>query len=506
MPYDIAKMYGADKLHAAGVTGKGITLAVVEDHSMQPGDWTNFVAQFGLGSYGGTFAQTHPIAIGGGFNRNNCVDPDAPGVQDDGETLLDAEWSTAMAPGAHIEVASCSDQFSHNFFGGVFVAATNLINSNVRPDIISASYGFGEGFTDSASKSAIDQMWAQADAEGISVFVSTGDSGSDPSFNGSVIEGVGLDASSLATSPSVTAVGGTDTADVLDGTTSKYFNTSLTKFYGSAKSYVPEIPWNESCGNQVAAKDLGYSGAVAFCKAQLASDPFGFTVLSEAGSGGASSVDVKPAWQLHVAGAFRDGWRDLPDVSLFAGSFGEATFVIVCTAAYPCAPGFTTGTELSGGTSLSSPMFAGVQALVDQGLAQQGLPQDQGNAAPVLYALATQEYGGPNGPAPASLAACNSDNGATGTSACVFHNVTRGGISSQCIQALSGETTPDCFFYGTVPSYFFGDPVQVGLMSTSTSKYAPAYSAHAGWSFATGLGSVNASNLLPAWQAYIGGN
>jgi subtilase family serine protease len=512
VPYDLAKMYGVDKLHAAGITGQGVTIAVVEDDSMVPADWTNFVSQFDLGSYKGTFAQIQPQAFIPGVKRSNCLDPTQGGThpQDDGETLLDAEWSTAMAPSAHIEVASCSDFASTNFFGGVFTAATNLINGNKRPDIISASYGYGEGFTDSASKSAIDQMWAQADVEGISVFVSSGDSGSNPSFNGGIINSVGIDANAFGTSPHDTVVGGTDTADVLDGTTSKYFSTKLNSVYGSALSYVPEIPWNQSCGNSVAATDLGYANVPAFCKAQLQADPEGFTVQSEAGSGGPSSVDAKPAWQTLVHGAAKDTSRDVPDVSLFAGSFNGDTWVITCTSAYPCAPGWPGLIAISGGTSLASPMFAGIQALIDQGLAADGLPKDQGNAAPVLYALAKQEYGGATGAPPSSLATCNADNGATGTSACVFHNVTRGGISTQCIQQLPDIATPDCRFYGVIANlYGFYGPFQVGLTSTSATTYGPktaAYLSQPGWSFAAGLGSVDASNLLAAWEAYATGN
>jgi hypothetical protein len=48
-------------------------------------------------------------------------------------------------------------------------------------------------------------------------------------------------------------------------------------------------------------------------------------------------------------------------------------------------------------------------------------------------------------------------------------------------------------------------PVQVGLTSSSTKQYTPktaAYAAQPGWSFASGLGSVNAKNLLAAWKAF----
>ncbi|AIF45785.1 S53 family peptidase [Dyella japonica] len=502
VPYDMAKMYGTDKLYANGLTGAGITIALVEDNSMVPGDWSNFVSQFGLTSYGGTFTQLQPQATG----FTNCIDPTiaAPG-EDDFEALLDAEWSTAMAPGANIWLASCSDSNANNFFGGVFTAATNLINGTNRPNIISASYGYGEGFSDAASKTAIDLMWAQADAEGISVFVSSGDSGSNPSFNGFIINGVGVDANAFGTSPNDTVVGGTDTADILDGTTKKYFSSTFNAVYGSALSYVPEIPWNQSCGNEVAAKSLGYATSLAFCKAYLNFDPNGYYITSEAGSGGPSSVDAKPAWQRLVHNAAKDQSRDVPDVALFGGSYGGSTWVIVCSYYYPCTPGFTGPTALIGGTSLSSPMFAGIQALIDQGLAAKGLPASQGNAAPTLYALAMDEYGGSKGNPPATLAACNADNGAKGTGKCVFHNVTRGSIATQCVQQLPNVVTPDCYFYGALPNSWLG-PIQVGLTTTNASKYnasTEAYAARPGWSFASGLGSVDANNLLTAWKAFV---
>lgn len=506
-PYDMAKIYGADKLQSAGITGKGITIAVVDVESMVPADWTNFVQQFNLGSYGGTFSQVQPQADG----FTNCVDPNiAVPNSDFTETVLDAEWATAIAPGANIVVATCDSSNSNNFFGGVFTAATNLINAANRPNIISASYGFGEGSTDAASKSAIDLMWAQADAEGISVFVSTGDSGANPSFNGNVIHGAGIDANSLGTSPNVTAVGGTDTADVLDGTTKKYFSPNFNDVYGSALSYVPEIPWNQSCGNDVAAKSLGFSDSISFCKEALIFDPLSIYTTSEGGSGGPSSVDAKPAWQRLVFGAAKDQSRDLPDVSLFAGSYGAHSAVILCTAAAPCVPGFTSPVVLEGGTSLSAPMFAGIQALIDQGLSDAGLPASQGNAAPTLYALAAQEYGGPTGQSPATLDTCSADNGAKGTGKCVFHNIVRGGISTQCYQLDGAATpTPDCYFYESNPQFLLGSG-QLGLMSLDPSKKysskTEAFAAQPGWSFAAGLGSVDAANLLKAWKAFAGVN
>ena len=241
------------------------------------------------------------------------------------------------------------------------------------------------------------------------------------------------------------------------------------------------------------------------------------------------SVDAKPAWQRQVFGAAPDQSRDLPDVSLFAGSFGDDTFVAVCSAYYVCSPDFTdpssdnpnpAGVGLSGGTSLSSPMFAGIQALIDQGLAARGVPQDQGNAAPTLYALAANEYGNASQPNNASLSSCNSDNGATGSQGCVFHNVTRGTISSGCYSVTStpGEgyynyNTANCYYYNQTlaTTDADGNPVYFNFGLTTNDAeptgYTPtnkAYSAQPGWSFAVGLGSVDTKNLLIAWRAFVG--
>jgi len=516
MPNDLATMYGVRTIRNNGVTGTGITIAVVEDGDMNPGDWDNLRQVFNLAKYGGTFSQINPAPPSG---PTNCNDPAITMYGESYETISDAEWATAIAPGANIVVASCtgyeadgSTPATDNFFGGVYLASLNLINSDARPDIISASYGYGELGTDSASKAAIDQMWAQADAEGISVFVATGDSGSNPDFNNQLIEGAGLDVNAFASSPHVTAVGGTDTADILDGTTSQYFAPTPSVVGGTALSYVPEIPWNMSCGNGVAAKAMGYDGAVAFCQALAKWDPYESYVRSEGASGGASIVNAKPSWQRQVFNAAKDQSRDIPDVALFAGAYGGFTAMMICTQYFPCTVSNTHpySVILESGTSLSTPMFAGIQALMDQGVAARGLLPDQGNAAPTLYALAAQEYGGPTGPAPASLATCNADNGATGTANCVFHNVTRGAISTNCYEPTQVSPidpvlvhTPNCYYYAYVPN---GER-DIGLTTTDAAPTTygvgnKAFPAQPGWSFAAGLGSVNATNLLIAWRAF----
>jgi subtilase family serine protease len=513
VPDDLAKMYGVSAIRDNGVTGKGITIALVELQPAVDGDWSNFVEQFGLGKFGGTFRQFTP-QLG---NLGNCY----PGIQSDPpfesySAAEDMEAATAIAPGANIEVAYCYnytpdfDPASTNTYGGFFIAMTNLVNGDDRPDIMSVGYpGYplSEAATDSASKTALDVVTAQADAEGISVFASTGFSGTDSDSNGSAIYGEGPTIPALASSPYVTAVGGTDLADELDGTTSQYFSDTPNAVYGTALGYVPEIPWNTSCGNGVAAKADGFSSVVSFCQFLLSRDPNANYVTSVGSGSGSSVVNSKPSWQRQVYNAANDQSRDVPDVALFGGSYQDTTAVVICAQYNPCTPNFTSAPFLVTSNSLASPMFAGIQALIDQGLVMRGLPADQGNAAPTLYALAQQEYGGPTGPAPATRAACNADNGNDGTQACVFHNITRGSTSTQCFGDLDDANTPNCYFYGTAtppysPTYRYG-LTTIDAAPTSYGVDNKAYGARPGWSFASGLGSVNAKNLLIAWRAFV---
>ena len=536
VPNDLATIYGVAPLRANGVTGTGVTIAIVGNADMVPADWDNFTQVFNLARFGGTFTLVHPAPVSG---TNNCTDPDAisnPGIPapntDDTTTLESAEWATALAPGANVVVASCADVAGEPWLGTI-IAATNLINGSVRPDIISVGATQDEQW-DTADKVTIDQMWQQADAEGISVFAATGDKGTTPeSFSGfSPISGQGIGVNAFASSTHVTAVGGTDFSDVYDGTTSQYFLPTPSIVGGSAISYVPEIPWNESCGNGVLGKYHGYNRVVGFCNDMIRHDTNaivsspnaddwadnGVFLTFRASAGGPSSVEAKPAWQGIVNDAANDGWRDVPDVALFAGSSADYTWLTVCSQAYPCSPDFSYSFGPTAGTAMSSAMFAGIQAVMDQGLSDRNLGKDQGNAAPTLYALAAGEYGGATGAAPATLADCSADSSTSTAANCIFHNITRGSTSTNCVIPASwGTSIPNCYIFNTwtVEYTGAGTPTSIPLLvGMTTSDVSPtsydvstkAYTARTGWSFASGLGSVNAENLLIAWRAYNSAN
>ncbi len=486
VPADLATIYDLKPAFAAGLTGAGQTIAVLEDSDLyDTADWTTFRKTFGLSTYtSGSLSTINPAPPKGG---SNCSDPGAQGA--DGEATLDAEWASAAAPDAAIQVVACADTAT-TF--GFLIAAENLINSSHPPQIISISYGICEAFTGVTANSSYNSAYQQAVAEGTSVFVSSGDAGAaacDHDFS-TATHGIGV--SSSSSTPYNVAVGGTDFGDTALGTTSTYWGVMNSSTFGSALSYVPEIPWNDSCAGSILAKFAGFSvayGPDGYCGSSQAQQYGNLTTA--AGSGGPSGCATgvpsqfgivggtckgyaKPSWQAGVAGIPSDGVRDVPDISLFAANGVWGHFYVYCFTdpnsdeGEPCV-GSPFNWSGGGGTSFSSPIMAGIQALVNQ---KMGGPQ--GNPNPVYYKLA-----------------------ASSVASSVFHSIATGDIAVNC----SGDV--DCFGAGfegrgrgAGGSPFDGN----GGLSTSTHAYAPAFAAGSGWSFATGLGSVDAFNLIMNWS------
>ncbi|HXW82953.1 MAG TPA: hypothetical protein VEJ86_00970, partial [Candidatus Binataceae bacterium] len=139
----------------------------------------------------------------------------------------------------------------------------------------------------------------------------------------------------------------------------------------------------------------------------------------------------------------------------------------------------------AGGTSFASPSFAGIQALINQETGTKW-----GNPNPVLYVLAASEYGSTADPNSANLSACDANNGNTVGDACVFYDVTRGDNDIPCQPSPGGKL--NC--YRPAGAVF-------GVLSTSMTTLDPAFPATPGWDFASGLGSVNVTNLVNGWSA-----
>jgi subtilase family serine protease len=484
VPADLATIYDFNPAFAAGYTGKGQTIAVLEDTDLyNTADWYTFRQVFGLSSYtAGSLDSANPAPPSG---ASNCTDPGA--TEDDDEAAIDVEWSSAAAPNATIKLAACASTAT-TF--GVMIAQQNLINAKVPPQIISDSYGLCEAGNGATANIAYNSSAQQAVAEGVSLFVAAGDEGGASCDAGSIAATHGISVSALASTPYNVAAGGTDFGDTYQGTNSMYWGPTSSTTYGSALSYIPEIPWNDSCAGSILAVFSGYKvgyGASGYCGSSMA-EIYGDLGVA-AGSGGPSGCATgapaanlvvggsckgypKPAWQMGVAGNPNDGVRDIPDVSLFSANGLWGHYYVYCFtdpynggASCEGPPAYWSG---AGGTSFASPIMAGIQALVNQKMGG-----SQGNPNPVYYKLA-----------------------ASSVASSVFHSITTGDIVVNC----SGEL--NCFGAGFVGrgratpiTEFAGN----GALSTTSQTDTPAFAAASGWNFATGLGSVDAYNLILNW-------
>jgi regulation of enolase protein 1 (concanavalin A-like superfamily)/uncharacterized membrane protein len=488
VPADLATIYNLNPLFSAGNSGQGQTIALIEDTDVfSLADWSSFRSAFGLSSYtAATITTVHPAPPSG---TNNCK---KPGViaPNDAEAILDAEWASAAAPSAAIRMVSCAD--TNTTFGGL-IAIQNLINAKSSPPpIMSISYGQCEAVNGAAANAAYNSAYKQAVARGVSVFVAAGDSGAAGCDNSVAAATSGIAVNAFASTPYNVAVGGTDFSDTYSSTNSSYWNPTNTSTFGSAISYIPEIPWNDSCAGALVSNFEGFSptyGATSLCNDPTIGPLLQTTVAGGGGpsacaSGTPSITGVvsgtckgwpKPSWQS-ILGNPHDGVRDTPDVSLFAADGLWGHFYVFCwsdtaNGGAACS-GDPSGWSGAGGTSFASPIMAGVQALINQRVGAR-----QGNPNPTYYKLAAAEYGSTGN------SSCNSSNGATVGNACVFYDVTLGDMDVNC------TGNHNCFLASG----------SSGVLSTSNNSFAPAYGTTTGWDFATGIGSINAANLVNNW-------
>jgi len=506
VPGDLETIYNINPLFARGVSGQGQTVVVVEDTDLYTtDDWYVFRKTFGLAQKypKGSLAQIHPQPSRNWFNGGPCADPGVNG--DDSEAAVDVEWASASAPSAAIVLASCADTDSN--FGG-FIALQNLLTGRgIPPAIVSISYLESESYLGSSGNAYVNQLYQLADLEGVSIFTAAGDAGADTSDQFAPAAVSGLNVSGFASTPYDVAVGGTDFGDAYLGASSTYWGATNGPYYNSALSYIPEIPWNDSCASLLITQALGFSqsyGPTGSCNSTIGEEYFLGVV---GGSGGPSSCAFgnptipgvvggncegypKPSFQ-RVYGNPSDRVRDVPDVSLFAGNGVWGHYYVICysdpTPGYygtPCVtPPNGTPADWSGGggTSFAAPILAGIQALINQ----TSEPR-QGNPDYIYYALAADEYGYKGN------SSCNSTLGNQTSAGCVFYDVTLGDNDVNCLPLVIDSTT-----VGSFNCYY--DGATNGVLSTSTKSYKPAYVTTTGYDYPSGLGSVNAYNLAKSW-------
>jgi Pro-kumamolisin, activation domain/Bacterial Ig-like domain (group 3) len=425
--YDMNSLVGSSL--STSTAGQGFTIAIVGQTDPILGDVSTFRTAAGLPPLTTTNYKTQLYGTDPG---NSAADVD--------ESHIDMEWSGAAAPGATIFYAYGVDVFTN--------ALTGAIDNNVAP-IISSSYGDCETGIGTATLNSLNQLLQQANAQGITVISSSGDTGAaDCDEAGLASEGLAVDFP--GSSPFATSAGGTMfSGDVSSPGT--YWSSTNGSTGGSALLYIPEQPWNET----TATGGLDVGGA---------------------GGGGASAFFSKPSWQTGTGAGNTpaDSSRDVPDFALNAAANHDG--YLVCSSGVTeasgatelaCSNGFlnTSGQpNIFGGTSFVAPSFAGILAVIEQklgGTANVGI----GNVGPILYGLA-------NGP----------------TYSSIFHDVTTGNNSIPCSQG-----TPNCS--NADPAYSNG---------------AIGYNAGTGYDQASGLGSLDVNNLATGWKtatpAGVGGS
>jgi subtilase family serine protease len=506
---DIATIYNLKPLFKAGITGKGQTIMVVEDtYLYSTSDWQVFRDTFGLKKYSaGSLSQVSPT---GGIP---CTNPGFqgkkkdPGYGDDGEAAIDVEWASAAAPDASIVLAACED--TTTTFGGLIALVNTLGGTNgPLPSVVSISYGESEAVNGESANLTYYFAYQQAAAEGVSIFVSSGDEDAMSTDNGNVAKhGIGI--SGFTSTPYNVSVGGLDFGYTALGVDpSVYWSATNSSTFSSALSYIQEIPWDGSCASSLLSHYYGATTPAVFCNSSEVTDttnPLNYFLNAFGGSGGPSGCALgipavagvvggscvgypKPKWQSGLIGNPDDGVRDIPDVSLFASNGIFDAYYVVCWSNPDTNPivggGYTcTGAPSTwagfGGTSVSSPIMAAIQALVDQKTKSRW-----GNPNTVYYALAKSEYGRKGS------AACNSATVAKTGNNCVFYDVTQGDIVGACKK-----------LHGTAYNCFLKKGDTYGISSESDSGSDPAYVTNVGWDFPSGIGSVNAYNLVMEWPA-----
>ncbi len=370
-PGDFATIYNLKQLYNANtsIDGTGTTIAIVGRCNIHLSDIETFRSKYGLPA-------KDPVIV------VNGTDPGVYDTNEEGEAILDVEWSGAVAKNATIKFVVSKSTTTD----GIDLSAQYIVNNNLAP-VMSTSFGSCEASMGTTENAFYNNLWTQAAAQGITAFVSTGDSGAAGCDAADATTAThGLAVNGIASTPYNVAVGGSE----FNEGTGTYWNATNAGDKSSALSYIPEVAWNES-------------GSATYCPSDVAP-----CANLWATGGGVSTKYTKPSWQVSP-GVPSDGKRDLPDVALTASVHDGYT--VFQSDQYP-----TTNNSsyfgIAGGTSAASPSMAGIMALVVQKTGQR-----QGNANPRLYQLAAMQYG-PGGTAifHDAIAANNSVPGVTGYS------------------------------------------------------------------------------------------
>ena len=306
VPDEIKGAYGI-----SGFDGSGQTVAIIDAYASPTilQDVNQWSTNRGLPTM--TPAQLVQVVPPGVYNRPQNPRQDPQGWY--GEETLDVEAVHGMAPAAKIVFVGAPNNYQD------LDAAMNHVVDGHLAQIVTNSYGFNTELLPAGFVKPFEDTLLQAAIEGIGVYFSSGDSGDETSVAGFATTDW------PASSPWVTAVGGTSLG------------------ISSSKTRVLETGWGTSTYNcstttQVCSRTGWLYGA----------------------GGGVSVVFAEPFYQ-QTAGLSLTG-RGVPDVAALADP--QTGLLIGQTQAFP--NGASYDEYRIGGTSLASPIFAGLMALADQ--------------------------------------------------------------------------------------------------------------------------------------------
>ena len=237
-------------------------------------------------------------------------------------------------------------------YDGVFVAAEYEVQTLLDP-VMTISFGACEVYAGPSGVGLWDTLFSQAASEGISVFVSSADSGAaacDRQFDTPPAYQL-RSINYICASSYATCVGGTELVE--GANPSQYWSSANSANLESALGYIPEGAWNEPSAD-------------------------GGPPVVAATGGGASIYVPKPLWQAGI-GVPTDNARDVPDVS-FPAAGHDAYFTCYAQIGGDCA---NKRFAYFYGTSAAAPAMAAVAALLNQRMGAA-----QGNFNPLLYRIA----------------------------------------------------------------------------------------------------------------------
>jgi subtilase family serine protease len=352
-PADFAVIYDVNAV-AGGINGTGQTIAIIGRSAVCTTDIMNFASAAALTA---NIPNVIVPPLGITPQPPMCT---GTASEDQGEATLDVTRSGSVAQGANLDLVVSADTATTD---GIQIAVTYVVDTppTPAPKIMSISFGSCETPGSKLEVQYWDGLFKQAAAQGMSVFVSSGDSaaaGCDVAFTTPPAIQT-LNPNALCSSSYVTCVGGTEFADFANP--NQYWNQANNGTgFESALSYIPEGAWNEP---------LNAHGNV-----QVAGT-----------GGGFSQFIATPSWQVGTGVPMARAGRYTPDVA-FSASIHDGYFA--CLAASNKCTG-NGSFVLFAGTSAAAPDMAGIAALLNQQEASA-----QGLLNPNLYALAATPANG----------------------------------------------------------------------------------------------------------------